>query len=68
MSPLIKDTGQSTAMQYDRWQAAHKAPRQTRMQRVVHHPVMFCVILYGGLLGIAVTILKLAGALAPFGL
>ena len=68
MSPLIHDNGTSTAMQFDRWQAAQKAPRQTRVQRVVHHPVSLAVIVYGGLAGIALVILKLAGALAPFGM
>jgi hypothetical protein len=54
-------------MQYDRWQAAQNAPKQNRVERVAGHPVVLAVIVYGGLLGVAITILKLAGALAPFG-
>jgi hypothetical protein len=67
MTIIRRDTGQSTAMQFDRWQAGQKAPKQNRVERVAGHPVVLAVIVYGGLLGIAITILKLAGALAPFG-
>jgi hypothetical protein len=67
MTIIRKDTGCSTAMQYDRWQASQNAPKKNRVERVASHPVVLAVIVYGGLLGIAITILKLAGALAPFG-
>jgi hypothetical protein len=52
MTIIRKDTGCSTAMQYDRWQAAQNAPKQNRVERVVHHPAVFI----GSVIALAVLI------------
>jgi hypothetical protein len=52
MTIIRRDNGTSTAMQYDRWQAAQSAPKQNRVERVVHHPAVFI----GSVIALAVLI------------
>jgi hypothetical protein len=52
MTIIRRDNGTSTAMQYDRWQAAQNAPKQNRVERVAHHPAVFI----GSVIALAVLI------------
>lgn len=56
-------------MQYEKWQAAHKAKeaaKPSRAKRVMHSPVAFVVFLWVGLASLALLALWWIGALQPF--
>jgi Flp pilus assembly protein TadB len=62
----IKDRGQSTAMQYEKWEAKRKsAPKieDTRTQRVMHSPRTFfvCVVFCAAL--VIALVLQVTGIL-----
>jgi hypothetical protein len=69
MTDIRRDTGRSTAMQYEKWQAARKAKEAatpSRAKRVMHSPALVLVAIWVGLPALGLAVLWWIGALAPF--